>query len=64
MVYMEVGDIENATNHLIEVLRLDPKDAWSWVVLGNLYVREKNDLATGEKFLRKALDKNQTTLGR
>jgi hypothetical protein len=53
---MEVGDIENATNHLIEVLRLDPKDAWSWVVLGNLYVRDKNDLATGEKFLQKALD--------
>ena len=34
MAYMEVGDVENATNHLIEVLRLDPKDAWSWVVLG------------------------------
>jgi len=43
MAYMELGDVENATNHLIEVLRLDPKDAWSWVVLGNLYVREKND---------------------
>src|SRR6266487_6275190 len=56
MAYMEVGDVENATNHLIEVLRLDPKDAWSWVVLGNLYVREKGDLETGEKFLRKALE--------
>jgi tetratricopeptide (TPR) repeat protein len=56
MAYMELGDVENATNHLIEVLRLDPKDAWSWVVLGNLYVREKVDLETGEKFLRKALE--------
>ena len=56
MAYMESGDVENATNHLIEVLRLDPKDAWSWVVLGNLYVREKGDLETGEKFLRKALE--------
>src|SRR5437762_10195073 len=56
MAYMEIGDIENATNHLIEVLRLDPKDAWSWVVLGNLYVREKADPDTGEKFLRKALE--------
>jgi tetratricopeptide (TPR) repeat protein len=56
MAYMELGDFENATNHLIEVLRLDPKDAWSWVVLGNLYVREKADLETGEKFLRKALE--------
>ena len=56
MAYMEIGDVENATNHLIEVLRLDPKDAWSWVVLGNLYIREKGDLETGEKFLRKALE--------
>jgi len=56
MAYMESGDVENATNHLIEVLRLDPKDAWSWVVLGNLYIREKGDLETGEKFLRKALE--------
>src|SRR6266516_4805924 len=56
MAYMELGDVENATNHLIEVLRLNPKDAWSWVVLGNLYVREKADLETGEKFLRKALE--------
>ena len=56
MAYMEMADVENATNHLIEVLRLDPKDAWSLVVLGNLYVREKNDLETGEKFIRKALE--------
>src|SRR5437667_3032884 len=56
MAYMELGDVDNATNHLIEVLRLDPKDAWSLVVLGNLYIREKGDLETGEKFLRKALE--------
>ncbi len=56
MAYVEIGDVENATNHLIEVLRLDPKDAWSWVVLGNLYIREKGDPETGEKFIRRALD--------
>ena len=56
MAYVEVGDVENATNHLIEVLRLDPNDAWSWVVLANLYIREKADPCTGEKFLRKALE--------
>ena len=55
MAYVELGDVESATNHLIEVLRLDPKDAWSWVVLANLYVREKADPDTGEKFLLKAL---------
>lgn len=55
MACVELGDVENATNHLIEVLRLDPTDAWSWVVLGNLYLGPKNDPETGEKFLRKAL---------
>src|SRR5882672_4481017 len=35
MAYVEIGDVDNATNHLIEVLRLDPRDAWSWVVLAN-----------------------------
>lgn len=56
MAYVELGDVENATNHLIEVLRLNPRDAWSWVVLANLYIREKSDKDTGEKFLRKALE--------
>jgi tetratricopeptide (TPR) repeat protein len=32
MAYMEIGDVENATNHLMEVLLLDSGDAWSWVV--------------------------------
>lgn len=56
MAYVETGDVDNATNHLIEVLRLNPRDAWSWVVLANLYIREKSDKETGEKFLRKALE--------
>jgi tetratricopeptide (TPR) repeat protein len=55
MAYVEIGDVENATNHLIEVLRLNPSDAWNWVVLANLYIQKKNDKDTGEKFLRKAL---------
>ena len=56
MAYVELGDVDNATNHLIEVLRLNPRDAWNWVVLANLYIREKSDKDTGEKFLRKALE--------
>lgn len=56
MAYVETGEVDNATNHLIEVLRLNPRDAWSWVVLANLYIRQKADKDTGEKFLRKALE--------
>ena len=56
MSYAEMGDAENASNHLIEVLRLSPDDAWSWVVLGNLYLGPKNDAETAEKFFRKAIE--------
>jgi tetratricopeptide (TPR) repeat protein len=55
MAYAELKDTENAINHLIEVLRLDPKDAWSLVVLANLYLGGRKDPDTAEKFLRKAL---------
>jgi FimV-like protein len=56
MAYMESGDNESAKNHLVEVLRLDPEDAWGWVVLGNLYAKNSQDWATAEKFLRRALE--------
>jgi len=56
MACMESGDTESAKNHLIEVLRLNPADAWGWVVLGNLYAKNQKDWATAEKFLRRALE--------
>jgi tetratricopeptide (TPR) repeat protein len=55
MSYMEIGDIDNTKNHLIEVLRLNPGDAWSWVVLGNIYAKDQKEWPTAEKFLRRAL---------
>ena len=56
MACMETGDTEGAKNHLIEVLRLNPGDAWGWVVLGNLYAKNQKDWPTAEKFLRRALE--------
>ena len=56
MSCMEIGDIESAKNHLIEVLRLNPGDAWSWVVLGNIYAKDSKEWPTAEKFLRRALE--------
>lgn len=56
MSCMESGDTESAKNHLIEVLRLNPGDAWGWVVLGNLYAKSEKDWPTAEKFLRRALE--------
>jgi tetratricopeptide (TPR) repeat protein len=56
MALVEVGDVDGAVNHLIEVLRFDPKDAWSWVVLGNLYIQQKADKDTGQRFIHRALE--------
>ena len=56
MAYVQVGDVDNAIDHLIEVLRMNPTDSSSWVVLANLYIQKKSDHKTGEKFLRKALE--------
>jgi Flp pilus assembly protein TadD len=56
MACMESGDMDGAKNHLIEVLRLNPNDAWGWVVLGNLYAKDQQDWGTAEKFLRRALE--------
>lgn len=56
MALVERNDTDGAKNQLIEILRLNPRDHWASVVLGNLYIQSENDLVTGEKFLRRALD--------
>lgn len=55
MVCVELGEIEEAKNHLIEVLKLNPNDAWALVILANNYVREDEDFETAKRFLRRAL---------
>ncbi|MBM3861693.1 MAG: tetratricopeptide repeat protein, partial [Verrucomicrobia bacterium] len=56
MACVALGEFDEAKNHLVEVLRLDPKDVWSWVVLANHYSKQENDFATAERFYKRALD--------
>ncbi len=58
MAYLELGNTEEALNQLIDVLRLDPKDTWGYVLVGNIFVTHRKDLQTGEQFYRKALGLN------
>lgn len=58
MAYLELGETEEALNHLIDVLRLDPKDAWGFILLGNIYTKYKQDRKTGEPFYKKAYELN------
>lgn len=54
MSYLESGDKESAKNHIIEVLKLNPKDTWSYVLLGNMAAKNENDLARAEKWYERA----------
>lgn len=55
MAFMELGELEKAREHLIEAATLDPNDAWSYVVLGNILARDENKWDAAEHFYRKAL---------
>ena len=35
MSFLEIGNAEEAKNHIIDVLRLNPKDVWGLILLGN-----------------------------
>jgi Flp pilus assembly protein TadD len=54
MALMELGEAEQARQHLVEAALLDPKDAWPYVVLGNALVREPGKLDAAEGLLAKA----------
>jgi tetratricopeptide (TPR) repeat protein len=54
MAYVELLETDKAREHLIEAAALDPKDAWSYVVLGNILAK-KDDLGGAERFLTQAL---------
>lgn len=58
MSYLELGNIEEAKNQLIDVLRLNQKDAWGYLLLGNVYSKHENDFESAEPFYKKAFELN------
>jgi tetratricopeptide (TPR) repeat protein len=56
MTLFELGDMSAAKDQLIDALRLEPDDAWSYVVLGNIYVKHDRDLTTAARFFTRALE--------
>ncbi|HEX7516888.1 MAG TPA: tetratricopeptide repeat protein [Chthoniobacterales bacterium] len=56
MTFFELGDMSAAKDQLIDALRLKPDDAWSYVVLGNIYVKHDRDLETAARFFTRALE--------
>ena len=64
MAYLEAGDVEKAKDHLIQVLQLNPKDAWAYLILGNIYGKNEAGWNQAERFYRRAfeLDPNDAML--
>ena len=57
-VLMEQGRPDDAVASCIDALRLDPKNEWALLLMGNLYARDKKEPETGATFFRKALAVN------
>ena len=56
MAYLETGDQEKAKDLLVQVLALDPKDEWAYVLLGNIYSKHEKKFEVAEKFYRRAYE--------
>ena len=55
-VYLEQNNPEKAKQHLHECLQIDPKDAWSCIMLGNIYARNENNLAVAAIYYEKCME--------
>ncbi len=49
-------EVDKAYDELIEALRLDPKNLWALILMGNLLSREKDDYENGSKYYEKVLE--------
>ena len=56
MALKNSGRLSEAKDHLVDVLRLSPDDAWAYVLLGNVFAKHENDLDTAERYYRKAME--------
>lgn len=62
MAYYELGNSQQTKRYVVQALRLEPGDAWSWVVLGNTYVRLEDDTEQGERYFKRAYELDPTDL--
>ena len=56
MVQMELGQAAAAKQNLIRVLQLDGRDAWAYLILGNLHYKHEHDGGSAERYFAAAAD--------
>ena len=57
-VWSELGDANEAIDHLIDALRWDPKNTYALTMMGNIWARDKDDMETALRYYRSALEKD------
>jgi tetratricopeptide (TPR) repeat protein len=55
-VYLGQGKLEKAKQHLQECLQIAPTDAYSYVMLGNIYLHHENNLDVAAFYYEKCLE--------
>jgi tetratricopeptide (TPR) repeat protein len=54
--YEESGDYEAAINHLIDALKWDPSNHWALILMGNIYIRNYNDVNTAMTYFDQVME--------
>ncbi|HEV8084148.1 MAG TPA: tetratricopeptide repeat protein [Chitinophagaceae bacterium] len=57
-ILSDEGDQEEAINCLIDALRWDPKNGYGLIMMGNIFARNKGDMATAIKYYNEAIAQN------
>ena len=55
IAYEEHND-DQAIDYLIESLKIDPKNMWALIMMGNVYGKRKNDIKTARNYYEKVLE--------
>lgn len=50
------GLVDKAYDELIESLKLDPKNVWALILMGNLLSQEKKDVKSADEYYKKVLE--------
>jgi tetratricopeptide (TPR) repeat protein len=57
-IFSEEGNQDEAINCLIDALRWDPRNGYALIMMGNIYARHKDDIATAQKYYNEAIALN------
>ena len=55
-VYLGLGNVDQAKRQLDICIQIDPKDCWSYIMLGNIYTKNERNLDVAEFYYECGLD--------